>query len=138
MSIKILSTILMLLFSTLATSAELSVSVNNIQHNKGQIRVILYDHSDSFLDEDKSLSIEQVAASDGAITVNFNQLDPGYYAVVVYHDEDDDGKLDRFLGMIPSEGYGLSNNPKVFGKPKFDDARISINGNESVTIKLNY
>jgi uncharacterized protein (DUF2141 family) len=138
MSIKVLSTILMLSLSTIATSAELSVSINNIQHDRGQVRVILYSHSDSFLDEDKSLFIEQVSANKGMLTVNFNQLDPGDYAVVAYHDEDADNELDRFLGMIPSEGYGLSNNPKVFGKPEFNDARISVNGNESIMIKLNY
>jgi uncharacterized protein (DUF2141 family) len=46
--------------------------------------------------------------------------------VVVYHDQDGDGEMDRFLGMIPTEGYGLSRNPEVTGPPAFADSAFDL------------
>lgn len=138
MRLKLIAGGIALLFSATVMAADLSVEVGNIEHDKGQIRVVLYDNPDSFLNEKKSLAVRESPATVGTLTVNFNPLQPGDYALVAYHDEDGDGKLDRFLGMIPSEGYGLSRNPKVFGKPDFDDARISLSDDDSITIHLNY
>jgi len=59
--------------------------------------------------------------------------------VMAYHDEDGNGELNRFLGMIPKEGWGLSNNPKVSGKPAFKDAAITLpESGTALTLKLNY
>ena len=138
MRLKLLTGGIALSLSAAVMAADLSVEIGNIEHDKGQVRVVLYDNSDSFLNEEKSLVIQKSPAAVGTLTVNFNHLQPGDYALVAYHDEDGDGKLDRFLGMIPSEGYGLSRNPKVFGKPDFNDARISLSDDDRITIHLNY
>jgi uncharacterized protein (DUF2141 family) len=138
MRLKLLVGSIVFSLSTVVMAADLSVEISNIEHDKGQVRVVLYNNPDSFLNEEKSQAFQESPATVGTLTVNFNHLQPGDYALVAYHDEDGDGKLDRFLGMIPSEGYGLSRNPKVFGKPDFDDARISLRKNDRITIHLNY
>lgn len=43
-------------------------------------------------------------------------------------DEDGDGAMDRFLGMIPTEGYGLSKDPEVSGPPQFDACAFRLDG----------
>jgi uncharacterized protein (DUF2141 family) len=138
MRLKLLSGGIVLSLSVAVMAADLNVEISNIKHDKGRVHVVLYDNPDSFLNEEKSLAIQESPAAVGTLTVNFNHLQPGDYALVAYHDENGDGKLNRFLGMIPNEGYGLSRNPKVFGKPDFDDARISLGDDDSITIHLNY
>ena len=67
------------------------------------------------------------------------QAAPGRYAIMAYHDENSDGKLNLRLGMFPTEGYGLSNNPKVFGPPKFADSAFDLKGDEAtVEIEISY
>ena len=48
--------------------------------------------------------------------------------------------LDRRFGMIPTEGYGLSNNPKVMGPPSFEDSAFEVPAGEPtrVTLEMRY
>jgi len=55
------------------------------------------------------------------------QVPPGRYAVVVIHDENSNMKLDRSFFGIPKEGFGFSNNPRVFlSAPSFQAARMAV------------
>ena len=38
------------------------------------------------------------------------------------------GKFDLRFGMFPTAGYGLSNNQKVMGPPKFADSAFDVAG----------
>ena len=47
--------------------------------------------------------------------------------------------VDRRFGMFPTEGYGLSNNPKVSGPPAFADSAFEVSGTETrISIDLHY
>ena len=46
----------------------------------------------------------------GTQTVVFTELKPGAYAVITFHDENDNGKLDENASGLPTEGYGFSND----------------------------
>jgi uncharacterized protein (DUF2141 family) len=61
------------------------------------------------------------------------------YAVMVFHDENSNGKLDKNILGIPKEGYGASNNlARKMRPPTFDEARFSISSDQSVEVKLFY
>ncbi|MEQ1668750.1 MAG: DUF2141 domain-containing protein, partial [Sulfuriferula sp.] len=78
-------------------------------------------------------------ATKGVMTATFNSLPAGNYAIIVYHDENDNGKLDLRLGMFPKEGYGLSNNLKPLGPPAYQDARHNVpEAGMKTTIQLTY
>ncbi|MNT83012.1 hypothetical protein D3C72_2228260 [compost metagenome] len=57
---------------------------------------------------------------------------------MVYHDENNNGKLDKnFIGM-PKEPVACSNNAKGFmGPPKYEDAKFIITADTKMTIKMN-
>jgi uncharacterized protein (DUF2141 family) len=58
---------------------------------------------------------------------------------MVFHDENGNGKLDRNMVGIPKEGYGASNNPaKKMRAPTFDEAKFSVNSDQTVEVKLAY
>ena len=65
-------------------------------------------------------------AMDGMTMPMSMSWSPGRYALMAYHDENANGKLDLRLGMFPIEGYGLSRNPKVMGPPAFEDSAFEL------------
>lgn len=125
-------------FGELATAAELEVRISNVAHERGNVRVTLYAGPEGFRHEERSLRVIEQPAAAGPVTVRFNDLATGSYAVIAYHDENGDGTLNRFLGMVPTEGYGLSNNPKLMGPPRFDDAALQLEADASIEVRLNY
>lgn len=109
-----------------AVAADLRVEVRGIQGTEGNIRLALYDDPKTFRKEEHSRLQQSQPAQAGTLTFRIEGLAPGRYALIVYHDADSSGTLNRFLGMIPTEGYGLSNNPQVSGPPAFNDAAFEV------------
>lgn len=111
-----------------AGAAEVEAVIRGVAHDKGTVKVALYATAESFRKEDKALSVQAQPARAGEMTFAFAGLNPDRYAIVAYHDENGNGEMDRFLGMIPTEGYGLSNNPEVSGPPQFDPSAFGVAG----------
>jgi uncharacterized protein (DUF2141 family) len=122
-----------------AQASTLVVTLKNVRDNAGNLRASLYRDPDTFRKEDKALQVVAVPASPGDIRLQFNDVPPGRYAIMAYHDADADGRLNLRLGMFPTEGYGLSNNPKIFGPPKFADSAFEVGDSEtSINISISY
>lgn len=66
---------------------------------------------------------------DGRASFAFSDLPSGEYAVVVFHDENDNGKIDHnFLGL-PSEPLGFSNGfvpGLIAGMPSFEKLKFAL------------
>lgn len=130
-----------LLFSAAVSAAEnpnLRVIATNVQSDKGQVIVWVYDNKDDWLsDRYRTVKSVKVAGNRVADRVTLELLlPPGEYALSVFQDLDDDTKLkSNFIGL-PKEPAALSNNlrPK-FGPPRYKDAAFTI-GDELVEQKL--
>jgi len=120
-------------------AADLEVAVHDVNGNNGRVKLMLFEREEGFRKEDKARQVLSLPATAGIATGVFAGLPPGRYAVIAYHDENGDDKLNLRFGMFPKEGYGLSNNPKLSGPPKFKDAAFDLpeNGNR-IAIHLNY
>ena len=122
-----------------ADESTIVVTLKNVRDTSGKLRASLYREPATFRKEDKAVQSVSIPAIKGDAQLVFKGLTPGRYAIMAYHDADLDGKLDLRLGMFPTEGYGLSNNPKVFGPPKFADSAFEVAGGEtSVNISITY
>jgi uncharacterized protein (DUF2141 family) len=63
----------------------------------------------------------------------------GTYAITIYHDEDNDGEMDRRWYGPPKEGYAFSNNYQSAFKPaSFEDAAFEFNGDMELEIEMRY
>ncbi len=62
----------------------------------------------------------------------------GNYVVKVYHDENNNGKLDKAMFGIPTEAYGFSNDARgKFGPPKYSEAVFQFNSSgQEIFIKI--
>ena len=130
----------MLLISSMPVSAELSslkITVTEATTTTGTIEVTLFDSGESFL---KKSFLQQGGKVDenGTFVAEFAGLEEGEYAVVVVHDENDNGAFDSgFLGF-GGESLGYSNNVRPFlGRPDFDEVKLSIGpGQTEIEISL--
>lgn len=133
---KYLVTLVALLAGTFAATAALAagdanlrVVATNVTSDQGKLHVRVYDQKDDWLsDRYRTQKIVAVAGNrlDDRVTVEL-LLPAGEYALSVFQDVDDDGKLERNFIGIPKEPAGLSNNvrPK-FGPPKYKDAKFAL------------
>ena len=122
-----------------SSAATLRVTVEEVRQGSQPVRVLLFNSPDSFPDEEKHFKVLATKAARGVAVVEFTDLDPGTYAIMAYHDENKNTRLDRTLGMWPAEGYGLSLNPIIFGPPAFRETAFELPPRGlSLTIALQY
>ena len=119
-------------------TSSLGISVEGIAISQGTIKVALCDQ-DNFLKQ-CALSKMEKATADAPVHFLFDRVTPGRYAVMAFHDQNDNGKLDRAPNGIPLEGYGFSRNAKGnYGPPSFDDAALDLKeGQTEIKIDLVY
>lgn len=120
-------------------AATLHVTVEGIRNQSQPVHVLLFNTPDSFPDEEQCFKSHATKAIEGTAVVEFTDLSPGTYAIMAYHDENEDNRLNRVLGMWPSEGYGLSLNPLITGPPIFQETAFELPARGlSLTISLQY
>jgi uncharacterized protein (DUF2141 family) len=132
------------LASSACFAADLTVTVENLRSNQGQVILCVFSADSSerseFPDCSKGKPVRSATAvvSGGKTVMTFNGLKDGVYAVAIIHDENGNGQLDtNFLG-IPAEGVGVSTNPSVFGKPRFEQGQFVLQGKAAITIEAKY
>lgn len=120
-----------LLLPALAWGGNVEVRVAGVTANKGKVSVAVCD-KEHFL---KQCAYSASApAQAGETTVVVKGVPPGTWAVLAYHDENDNGQLDRNLIGIPKERYGFSRDARSkFGPPNFEDAVIELGDAPGVT-----
>ena len=118
------------------SAARIIVTIDGVHSARGNVFIGLYASPAKFLQGNQSDAQKKVRASTGPITVAFDNLPPGTYAVGAFHDENSNDHLDtNFLGL-PVEGYALSNGVRaVMAKPTFTEAAFTV-GNEDKPIAL--
>jgi uncharacterized protein (DUF2141 family) len=112
--------------------SEIRVVAQGLKDSKGKMFCIIFEAANAKDYPNKPASATMKTSSpivDKAASCVFAGVKPGTYAVAVFHDENDNGKLDTgFLG-IPTEPTGASNDAHgSMGPPKFKDAQFSYAG----------
>lgn len=114
----------------------LKVEVQNVRVLKGTVYITLYRPGKDF-PGGNSVDDKQINAGSKSVQALFS-VEPGEYAIAVYHDENGNGKMDKRVFGIPKEPYGFSNNVRpVMSAPRFSDCKFSVgDGGKVVRIKL--
>ena len=123
------------LFSYIANSQNLTVSVENVLNDKGQVIVALHT-AETFM-KGPGVMNESIIAETGTVTVTFKDVEPGSYAIMVLHDENSNSRMDYEVTGMPKEHYGVSNNSMSFGPPRFEDARFEMT-EEDLKLKIRF
>ena len=116
----------------------LTVEVFGLKNNTGKVFLAVFDNEGTFLKTDKEVKGMSVIIENNKAMAQFKGLKKGEYALSLFHDKNNNNKLDtNFIG-IPKEPYAFSNNATGFmGPPSFKDSKISLNADKTIAIKLN-
>lgn len=123
------------------SGADVVIEISNMRSDKGSVRACMTSNPDVFPKCRKDpASYRLVVPAGQARQLTFSNVQPGTYAIALLHDENDNGKADRALGMMPKEGFGFSRDAKVkMGPPDFDDAAIRVTAqSQRQPIKMRY
>lgn len=105
---------------------KLELEIANIRDTRGVIRVGLFNKEADFPDQEKVSWSTVVQAQKGRISIEIPDLPYGNYAIAIYHDLNNNGRLDKNVWGIPTEPYGFSNSVKAkWSQPSFGEAAFS-------------
>jgi uncharacterized protein (DUF2141 family) len=123
-----------------ALASKITVTIDGVHSDRGQVTVGLFSKAEGFPDGDYADKWIRVPAKTTPITVVFDDIAPGRYAVGAYHDENGNGKLDTNFFGWPEEGYALSNGVRLhLFRPRFADSSFPVEGEgTSVTLHIGY
>jgi len=129
--------LILILLSGRAFAADVTVEVSGIAAAKGDVVTGLCT-AEEFL---KPCARRMVlSAEQGTVSTTFTGVDPGRYAVQVFHDANRNGKLDTNSRSMPMEGYGFSNDATAeVGPPEFKDAAFELGAeHKNIRVRLSY
>ena len=101
------ASLLLLVLGLPAWAGDLKVTIAGVRSDSGSVMIGLYDSAEGFdvaikhateagLLTDKSRLVgAAIRAAAGTQSIIFTQLRPGRYAVIAFHDENDNGRLDE-------------------------------------------
>ncbi|MEX1368976.1 MAG: DUF2141 domain-containing protein [Nannocystaceae bacterium] len=121
-----------------AETGTVRVEVSGLESTSGGVIAYLYGSKDDFPTEfSNAFRTRRIRELDGSrLTVRFKNVPHGTYAVVIVHDENGNGTLDRTMIGFPKEGVGASNTTK--GRPKWDKAKFVVDGDTKTTVTMQY
>jgi len=114
--------------ASLSYAAEILVRLDN-PPREGTIFIRLYDSPSAFADF-RDPAIHREFPMDGADSLLVENVPPGEYAMVMYYDENANGRLDRNFIGIPTEPVALANRYQPKGPPSYERASFSLEDGE--------
>lgn len=115
----------------LAGASDLTVTIEGIADAKGSIMLGLFD--EAAYNGDGAVNGASLKVEGDSVTTVFEGLEPGEYAVRLYHDLNDDGEMNTNPFGMPTEPYAFSNDAKGrFGPATWEDAKFIVDA-EGVT-----
>ena len=104
------------------------LTIEKIRSSSGTIKVELYSgNAGKAAKKGNKIGRTRVKAQQGETRLCLNAPSRGSYSIALYHDENDNKKLDRNFIGIPKEGFGFSNNPPLrLGMPENNEMRFEV------------
>ncbi|WP_299013672.1 DUF2141 domain-containing protein [uncultured Polaribacter sp.] len=127
-------TLLSITNSLTAQNKSITVTVENINSEQGNVKFALYTKNNF---QKKPIQGNLGEIKNGKTEVIFKGIDSGEYSVICYHDKNNNGKLDFSTRGMPVEDYGTSNNNMSFAPPTFEDSKFTV-GKENVDLKIKF
>ncbi len=114
-----------------ANAATLSIELKGEIGERGSVLVALYKVDDKWMG--KASDVRKALAKKDGVSVSFNDVAEGEYAISMFVDENNNGKLDANAIGMPVEPYAFSNGAMGnFGPPSFAQAKFVV-GKDNMT-----
>jgi len=133
---RLLSASIAILGSMAAGAAQLTVDVVNVERLGGHVMIAVYDNAGAWESSAEPVAKDRDSVTGPTVRIHFSDLAPGRYAIRLFHDENNNGRLDTNMLGIPVENYGFSTSDSRLGPPAFDDAAFELRDDMTITISL--
>jgi uncharacterized protein (DUF2141 family) len=131
MKALLLSSLALLNYWQVPKNNELSVKIVGLKNIKGSILLEILS------EKNKAVHRVKIPVKSEDITFKYTDLATGKYAIRLFHDINNNNKLDTNAFGLPKEPWGVSNNvPAVLGPPSFQKMLFDFSGNTLVKIQL--
>lgn len=129
-----------------AQDGRITLEVTSLEGGAGAVLCGLYRESDAQgFPMDPSAAWKNArrvvsAAREARMTLTFDGVPAGRYAISCMHDEDDDGSMRTGMFGIPKEGWAVSRNASPSMRaPRFDEAVVDFDGSRaSLRVRMQY
>ncbi|GAB3892488.1 DUF2141 domain-containing protein [Spirosoma agri] len=111
-----------------------TVVISDVTKRTGKLYIGLATNESTFTGQSAKTQAVDVSAT-GDITITFDKLPAGRYAIRAYQDLNDNQKMD-FLGQMPSEPFGFSNVTMLMGPPSFDQCSFELSASKLIQLKM--
>ena len=122
-------------------TGKLVVTFTNIKSDEGELKINLYTNESQWPDYAPMTFIRSKDnIKNGRITISIDSLPQATYGLVVLDDLNSNADMDYTLGL-PSEGWGMSNNPSFFKlkAPAYEEVVFELDAAiVMIDVKLNY
>lgn len=123
----------------IAQKANITIEVSDVKPSASVIRVGVFDKTHKFMTKTDPCLKDNKPASDSVVVFQFKDVPNGRYAIALYHDENNDEKLNTKKLGIPVEGIGFSGkfNSRI-KPPDFRLASFRLKSDTIISIRLIY
>jgi len=108
--------------------------VVNALSDKGTVKFAFYNE-ENFMKQ--PIYSKSASVVNGKSTVVFDNIPQGIYAIICFHDENGNNRMDFEENGMPKESYGSSNNMMNFGPPEFDNTKFEVT-TEDLTLEIKF
>jgi len=118
-----------------AGQASLTITFQGITQQTGELRGQLFANEAAYVGKGGQATASFALPVTGdSVSTTITGLQPGRYAIRVFHDVDGDGKMGANPFGIPTEPFAFSNNARgAFGPAPWSEAAFEVTG-EAVTV----
>lgn len=124
----------------IASAAVINVSVDGARNDNGVVRCGLFNSPNGWPKAGQQFKKAEGKVSNGKALCQFTDIEPGTYAVALFHAEQGERQVEFGLLGIPKQGVAFSRNHSItFGAPSFEKASFTVDkAPVSLDIKLIY
>lgn len=127
-----------LLSTGLFAQHNVSINIDGVTSEKGNICFAVYNNEGSFLKFDEVYKSGSEKAVKGKTAFDIKDLPEGEYAIAIFHDANGNKNLDTNMLGIPKEQIAFSKGKmKMFGPPKYKECAFTVNSHMEMNIRLN-
>jgi uncharacterized protein (DUF2141 family) len=121
-----------------AETGTLTLLISSFDSDRGNAKIALCNSKEDYKKPDNTFRSANGVIKNGKSEWTFSHLPFGTHAIKVYHDENNNGKLDKNAFGMPKEKYGFSNNARAtFGPRPYEKSQFAFNAtNMSISITV--
>ncbi|SHI99150.1 DUF2141 domain-containing protein [Pseudozobellia thermophila] len=104
--------------------AHITLKIENVLSDQGSILASL--HTEATFMKGVGVAHAESPAKKGDVSLRFENVKPGTYAVLLIHDSNDNKRMDFDVSGMPVESYGQTGDINLYGPPVFADAKFEV------------